>query len=1656
MSVDMERDLQNFLSGVLSIENRRVRFISPVVKELLLEDGRTGLSKLDTDYRLTLHCLHYLGVVLADDSPRERERCLSYVSYQQQTRDPPDPVLEFLHYACLFWPTHFLHVEAPDKELIRKVAEFLQQPKVADRWFELHLLCTATPADVCTGDDQPKGEARTRERAVQMAGYVGLVSVVAHLSTLSAAGGTTRLLETVPVRHGHAQHDAVLETLSPDACLESAIANDDHEKVERLLEENEEIMARQFPLHMAALAGSLKTVLALLKSMNDPPEKDHDGRMPLHLAAAGGHVGIARALLGEDTPEKDGLEPEKRNENRGEHVRSILDDPDINSQTPLMLATIMGHIEVAKYLVVEDMATKEPTSLLVQDHDGCTPLHVAAQINSTMSAFAMVKAASGIDHLANLLGVLDNSMKTALHHAAESGAIEIAGLLGEKDVLRLSSRARDVNGNIPAELAAQRGHLDVMKLMVSWALDDSSDNLLLAAAKAGQLLGVRYLLQQDCSPDGPESRSPRPLAQAASEGHVAVVLSLLHAGAHVNMPDQERRTALHQAAAKGRCDVIRTLLDWVPVSGEQAHLNTPDSLGFTPLHLAAMEGQIEAMALLLNRGANIEARSRERQSPLHLAINCARAVELLLDRGAAVDSKDTLEQTPLNLAVRNRHLESAKALISRGADLDAEDDGQKTPLNYAIEQDDLAMVEEFFKANPDTFRAHMWDNLKLAVTHSSTNVARFIIRRPPDTTSTTDDRANELLSIAAKADLPDIIMSLVALGADVKHHWGPGQKTPLHEAAAEGMVENMRGLIELGADVGALDAKNETPLHDAARWDRIEAISILLDQNAQINAVKEDHITPLFIASYSGCVGAVRVLLSRGADVTLRRSDGWFPLHAAADDEEIVALLVEYGADVNSQEENGWSPMHLASSWGKGKIVQLLLEHGGNPNLEDNTASTPFQLAMRAPDDSSVRAMLDHRGNNMPNLEMPNDDGLAPIHFAATLSEGDSEVLTQLLLERGVKVQARTHKNETCLSMAASRGLYKTLAILLGGEQTSAPGTGWDHGDLVAAYWQAIKREPSAASVSCVELLLKKESRLLNATSDKGGHNGLEEYFLHNRPNELDDETMLLPILLINRGINPFQKRVSEQVTAFELGILAGGRHNSDYIEACVKYVPPDLQLSSSGFGFRELRIAAELDTATLWKKLEPLMRHFETETDQDGWTIHHVLSQSASPRRESVPHKPPATGPGGIKTPTGIVWPSAWQGEDAGTKPGVEISPDGCGASFEGQNDDGEPLTVRADFPFPHRRLPMALPYFEVAIESSDPGPNPDKDHVDVDAAVITVGLCGEFSNLREAHPGWMSWSVGLHGDDGKIFEQTGYGVHRTGRLFGPGTTVGCGVDYEKGEYLFTLDGEVVAQMASKLVYHKLYPCIGHRVGPAKVRVNFGTSEFAWKEAERLRIKEADSGRRTARGGGFRRALSGHHTPAFAYNYYMPADLSGTKQRGERLVHAVIQRGVKTLLFAEKWDHVSRSLDVASIIFRGLFFVDHDKGQAPVMFRGDLGNRVVVEDAWKDKYPSMARWYRLPVVSYPDFLHTPYCCMCIVYDYVCGNCDRGHITETSAEFVKCNKKVAVPDKNCGKWDRKKKKVKNNFCKAGEEKKEKKKNKGVKGILSKVTDSVVS
>jgi ankyrin repeat protein len=101
-----------------------------------------------------------------------------------------------------------------------------------------------------------------------------------------------------------------------------------------------------------------------------------------------------------------------------------------------------------------------------------------------------------------------------------------------------------------------------------------------------------------------------------------------------------------------------------------ADVNARDGDGATPLHNAAVSGRRELAALLLDKGADREARDSESgATPLYQAAAWGRTtlVELLLARGADVNARNKAGVTPLVAAEKNGFPEAAAILKQHGA-----------------------------------------------------------------------------------------------------------------------------------------------------------------------------------------------------------------------------------------------------------------------------------------------------------------------------------------------------------------------------------------------------------------------------------------------------------------------------------------------------------------------------------------------------------------------------------------------------------------------------------------------------------------------------------------------------------------------------------------------------------------------------------------------------------------------------------------------------------------------------------------------------------------------------------------------------------------------------------------------------------------------------
>ena len=117
-------------------------------------------------------------------------------------------------------------------------------------------------------------------------------------------------------------------------------------------------------------------------------------------------------------------------------------------------------------------------------------------------------------------------------------------------------------------------------------------------------------------------------------------------------PDVDRagRSPLHYAAVEGRAADVAAYLH---EHGDQ--VNFADEDGFTPLHFAAQQQHAEVAAMLIDAGADLNARNRFGNTPLWGALFNVRSgggevVRVLLDAGADPDAENNYGVSARGLA----------------------------------------------------------------------------------------------------------------------------------------------------------------------------------------------------------------------------------------------------------------------------------------------------------------------------------------------------------------------------------------------------------------------------------------------------------------------------------------------------------------------------------------------------------------------------------------------------------------------------------------------------------------------------------------------------------------------------------------------------------------------------------------------------------------------------------------------------------------------------------------------------------------------------------------------------------------------------------------------------------------------------------------------
>jgi len=503
-----------------------------------------------------------------------------------------------------------------------------------------------------------------------------------------------------------------------------------------------------------------------------------------------------------------------------------------------------------------------------------------------------------------------------------------------------------------------------------------------------------------------------PIADAASRGDREAVKSLLQKAADVNAAQGDGMTALHWAAMNGDAELAQMLI----VAG--ANIKATTRLGaYTPLYLASQHGQAQVLQALIKAGADTKTGTNNGTTPLMAAAASGRldAVRVLLEHGADVNAKDGVRhQTPLMYAAASNRAAVIELLAARGADL--------TATSKVSELANLSRDGAGFGGNPQVPGA-----------------PGAPARRPQMAGVDRNYQLNELivahggltpLLYAVRQGFHESTEALLEAGADVNLVSAGDKTTPLVMAIINGHFDLAKVLLDRGANPNATAANGASPLyavlnvewapkalypqpqaHKQQQLGYLDLMEALIDKGADVNArtrmkiwysgysfdlsgVDEIGASVFWRAAYASDIAAMRLLVAKGADPNVptmkpagraRFGDmletrevidqsglppvpiggpSVTPLHAAAGVgygegfganshryaptgmlAAVQYLVEEFGADVNAADHEGNTALHHAAARGDNEMILYLVAKGANVKAVDREGRTTVDMA---------------------------------------------------------------------------------------------------------------------------------------------------------------------------------------------------------------------------------------------------------------------------------------------------------------------------------------------------------------------------------------------------------------------------------------------------------------------------------------------------------------------------------------------------------------------------------------------------------------------------------------------------------------------------------------------------------------------------------------
>ncbi|KAJ4313171.1 hypothetical protein N0V84_009550 [Fusarium piperis] len=509
-------------------------------------------------------------------------------------------------------------------------------------------------------------------------------------------------------------------------------------------------------------------------------------------------------------------------------------------------------------------------------------------------------------------------------------------------------------------------------------------------------------------------------------------------------PNNDDRNALHMAVERGMLWAVEQLLDYKRVA--KSILSEGDGEGRQPLHIACLNGHMDIAALLLERGAKIEA-------------------------------TQSFGATPLDEASWKGHKVVVEFLLSRDANTQVVDSNGWSPIRSAAEWGREEVVQVLLDSNP----ANINDG---------------------------DADGETPLYAASREGYEKVVDILLKKHAAIDKNDDAG-RTPLYGASRNGNKEVVDLILKGNADIDKADNEGRTPLYRASQAGHEAVVGLLLEK-AKVDEADNEGRTPLHAASQAGYEAVVDLLLKKAkVDLTDHRGRTPVMLASQNGHAACVQRLVEAHANCNLQtkkEESSKTALHYAlessagGKLGQHDVVVELLKGNADPGIRNKKGETALHLAARSNDFCTYEKIQERMEDAEKKLQ--NEEGDTALSLV--LKTHPHDILKLMTEESAHKFDAADEME--ALLWAAQEEANHHHAVSLFKKRQGLMNTPPENPDsLSAIQWAAYLEMPSVlwlllatsrsletqearrSELTKAEKLLNKAKRLPREKKDLGG-----------------------------------------------------------------------------------------------------------------------------------------------------------------------------------------------------------------------------------------------------------------------------------------------------------------------------------------------------------------------------------------------------------------------------------------------------------------------------------------------------------------------------------------------------------------------------------------